>query len=139
MCCKLTEVPELNKQVHTWCQHCEKGVGCNIYEQRPASCQAYRCVWLSGGLPADLRPDKSKVIFERLPSGKNYLVVVDLNRPDAWKKPVVQDVINAFLQAGRSIVISGNPNKMLLAKGKNPNTVLEDINAALKNQYGAKQ
>lgn len=52
-----------------WCKHCEKGVGCKIYESRPPACRNYSCVWKSGAFGENHRPDKWGVVmdFENIP------------------------------------------------------------------------
>lgn len=73
----------------SWCTHCEIGVGCQIYEQRPKSCRTFDCVWLISQrtkkpLPLELRPDKSRVVLAGTPT--ELTVIVDRHRPDAFKR-----------------------------------------------------
>lgn len=132
LCCKLTAVPELDKPANKWCEHCDPKIGCQIYDERPESCKNFRCIWLSGGLPEELRPDKSRVIFERLPSGKTYLVLVNPGFEDAWKAPTVLDIINSFIDAGRAIVVNTKPTTYLMPEGKSVEDVMNDILHALQ-------
>src|SRR5262249_40538218 len=53
-----------------WCQHCDVGKGCRIYDQRPKLCADFACLWLQShqrpgekGMADDLRPDRCKVVF----------------------------------------------------------------------------
>src|SRR5882724_2041221 len=46
MCCKLLFVNELKKPKNTWCEHCAIGTGCKVYQDRPASCAGFKCLWL---------------------------------------------------------------------------------------------
>lgn len=135
MCCKLTFVPEINKPVNTWCPKCEIGEGCKEYETRPDSCKSYRCIWLSGGLSLDMRPDKCKVLFERLPSGKTYLALIDPDRLDSWKEPIVRSTIDDLISANKTVVVNVKPIQYLLPKGRKPEEVVEDIMSTAK-MYG---
>jgi hypothetical protein len=44
--------------MYTWCQHCEIGVGCKIYEDRPETCKNFICGWLKGLVPEEWKPNK---------------------------------------------------------------------------------
>lgn len=130
LCCKLTAVPELNKPAGSWCKHCKAGKGCTIYDDRPESCKNFRCVWLTGGLPPELRPDKSRVIFERLPSGKTFLVLTNSGYTDAWKKKEVKEIIGNFLKANKAIVVGPKPGIYFIPKGRKREEVMEDLRQA---------
>ena len=45
-CCRVFAIPALNKPAGQWCQHCDIGVGCKIYNSRPQTCVEYECLWL---------------------------------------------------------------------------------------------
>ncbi len=47
LCCKLLEIPALDKTDNDWCKHCKPGKGgCTIYDSRPDVCRTFRCLWL---------------------------------------------------------------------------------------------
>jgi hypothetical protein len=56
-------VEELGKPAFTACDHACAGGGCGRYDDRPASCRTFRCLWLDGHLSDEDRPDKLGVIF----------------------------------------------------------------------------
>lgn len=94
LCCKLLAIEEINKPVGKWCDRCNVGVGCGQYEDRPTACREFECLWLHSQkpqiddalrFPADMRPDKSKVILFKQKNG-TLLAVVPAERPDAWKQ-----------------------------------------------------
>ena len=39
MCCKLPEIPSIKKQSFDWCNKCDVGKGCKIYNDRPKKCK----------------------------------------------------------------------------------------------------
>ena len=57
MCCKLPSVKNLKKD-YEWCKHCEIGVGCKIYEERPKQCKDFYCLWKVNLLSENLKPNK---------------------------------------------------------------------------------
>ena len=57
MCCKLPSVINLKKE-YEWWKHCEIGVGCKIYEERPKQCKDFYCLWKMNLLSENLKPNK---------------------------------------------------------------------------------
>ena len=58
LCCKLPPVPALKKEGHEWCKHCDIGMGCKIYKDRPLDCQAFECFWHAGLTLEEYKPNK---------------------------------------------------------------------------------
>ena len=58
MCCKLPEINyfEKKKKSHKWCENCDIGVGCKIYEKRPKGCRDFTCAYIENF--TDLKPNK---------------------------------------------------------------------------------
>jgi hypothetical protein len=92
MCCKLMRVDELRKPACQWCQHINaEHHGCTIYEDRPQTCRDFECVWLQTqyqrngecAMPAELRPDRSRVVIDVLRNGSGLVFHVEQSRPDA--------------------------------------------------------
>jgi hypothetical protein len=82
-----------------------------------------------------MRPDKCKVLFERLPSGKTYLALIDPDRPDSWKEAIVRSTIDDLILANKTVVVNVKPIQYLLPKGRKPEEVVEDIMSTAK-MYG---
>lgn len=130
LCCKLIEVPGL-AAAGNWCPHCEPGRaegGCTIHYDRPEYCKGYHCFWRAESWPDELRPDKSKVIFEALPGVLTILISVDPSRPDAWKRMDVRGVIEKLRRKGRPLVLkTKNASEMFLPKNYTRDMVLQEI------------
>jgi hypothetical protein len=110
-CCKLVAVQELQKPAQTWCQHCKIGVGCNIYDVRPADCRTFYCGWLLDERIGDAwRPRDSKMVVKFEP--KRIIIHVDKDRRDAWRKEPYHSQIREWARAsmvhdGEVIVLEG--------------------------------
>ena len=109
-CCKVYSIPEFNKPAGDWCQHCDVGKGCKIYDQRPPRCVEFQCFWLQAqeklNLPIEARPDKCKVVFS--PTTNPYVIcaITMPGRPDAWRGAEAQKIIKRCHKAGVSIAVS---------------------------------
>ena len=129
LCCKLLDIPVLQKPAYQWCPHCQVGKGCGIYEARPQPCREFVCVWLGSQtrakpLPAELRPDRSGMLLYYSNSFREMNGVSD--RPGAWKSPKVRALIRAIAATGRTIifrdgkdhygVVNGEPRQLELSK-----------------------
>ena len=105
-CCKIMGIDELKKPPSVWCPHCEIAKGCKIYDDRPQSCQSFRCLWLNDTrLPDEMRPDKTKVVFHVEKEKERLKVNVDPDRPDAWKKGLVWQYISVARRCGVDVLI----------------------------------
>ena len=86
LCCKVLGVEEFDKPVGVWCSHCAPGRGCKAYDQRPATCRAFSCLWLlDSALPDAFRPDRCKVVLGS--SSRTVMVAwCDPADPLAWRR-----------------------------------------------------
>ena len=113
-CCKVFAIAELKKPAGKWCDHCAIGVGCKIYEQRPLTCSSFECLWLMSQslpeghrLPAELRPDKTKVVFSPTTDAFIMAATTMPDSPDAWRKKPVSILIKRLVAQGFSVVCGG--------------------------------
>ncbi|MBN9590367.1 MAG: hypothetical protein BGN85_02230 [Alphaproteobacteria bacterium 64-11] len=131
LCCKLLDIAVLQKPAYRWCPHCKVGDGCGIYAERPVPCREFVCVWLGSQtgprpLPAELRPDRSGMLFYYTNSFKELNGVTDSGRPGAWRSPKVRSLIRAMAATGRTIifrdgnghygVVNGEPRQIELSE-----------------------
>lgn len=64
------------------------------------------CLWMNQEvIPDDLRPDRCGIMFEIPPFSIVYVGYIDPERPDAWKDPAPQLLIQKIKDAGNSVVI----------------------------------
>jgi hypothetical protein len=133
-------VPELSKSHHIWCENCNRNNGCKIYEERPSSCQRFKCIWYSYDLDENLRPDHCGVVFEELKGYNIYIASVNPECPEAWQEKGVMDFILQCLSKGIAIVIgtknsSGRLRRhILVPEGKNAEDIWNDVLRFAKEQ-----
>lgn len=60
--------------------------GCRRYATRPASCRDFACLWVQGGLPKWMRPDRIGIVFvgDDTDGREALLGHVDLKVGDRW-------------------------------------------------------
>lgn len=123
MCCKLLAVTELGKLKNTQCEHCDVGVGCKIYDDRPVSCGGFSCLWLQTQdkalkkLPLSLRPDKSKVVIHATPDEKNVVAKVDPTSPLAWMEKGISILLASLSENCLVLVDNGKQNWLIENRG----------------------
>src|SRR5436190_7565495 len=60
LCCKILDIPELEKPGGVWCRHFAKGRGCGVHADRPQVCRGYQCTWTwTAPLDERWRPDRA--------------------------------------------------------------------------------
>jgi hypothetical protein len=101
LCCKVLGVQALDKPRGTWCTHCEKGVGCRVYETRPDACRTFLCGWLiNPRFGAEWKPERSKIVIAVAPDGNGLVFHCDPGFPQAWRKePYHGEILRLASQA----------------------------------------
>jgi len=103
LCCKLMGIKALEKPVGAWCEHCEAGSGCKIYERRPEKCRTFLCGYLANPeLGEEWKPSRSKIVLSLSGDGKRVVVNVDPDRPDAWKREPYYSTLKAWARKSQS-------------------------------------
>jgi len=100
MCCKLLRIEALDKPRLQWCTHCNIGVGCKIYEDRPTECRTFNCGYLTEAHIGDhWKPAKSRMVISLATSANRMVVYVDPDRPDAWRREPYYSDIKSWARA----------------------------------------
>jgi hypothetical protein len=100
LCCKVFDVPSLNKVAGQWCRHCLPGRGCGIHATRPDHCRAFHCLWMTEGwIGPEWKPERSKMVLT-IDQGTHFLLVqVDPGQANAWKRQPYYGQLKAWAEA----------------------------------------
>jgi hypothetical protein len=120
LCCKVYNVPSLNKPAGKWCSHCSPGRGCGIHETRPDHCRSFYCLYMTENwLGTEWKPEISKFVISIDPISRYMLVQVDPGQPKAWMKEPYLDQFRrwaeAMLPRGQLVIIFVNQQATLVA------------------------
>ena len=123
LCCKLPDIPELDKPRDQWCRHCAIGTGCRIYESRPVPCREFNCLWLESQkeakpLPLALRPDKSKMVLTFGQDRKDVLGYCDPSAPNAWKEAAMFKLLEVIAGQGHRVVFGNGREHFAMDGGR---------------------
>jgi hypothetical protein len=145
-CCKTHEIHALAKPPGQWCRHCLPGRGCAIYDERPAECRSFGCLWLAGYGPDRIRPDRSRVVLGTVTftvRGKPVeLVTMNEMTPGSIAKPAGQEIVQQLL-AGNAILLqmflqfSPPRAKFIIPPGRQADATIAELDAAMHGRRGA--
>jgi len=130
LCCKLMAVyhdeglTRLQKPANTWCEHCDIGKGCRIYENRPKPCVVFECLWLQHSeMPDELKPDRSHVVMFELPD--------EVKRADAL---AFRDDKSGIEVPVADVVIMEDPSYFTLGESFKKNSRLRNVVETLRSK-----
>ena len=87
LCCKLIGVQSLGKPQFVWCKSYRKGIGCQIYDDRPSDCRAFVCYWMHiPGLGEAWRPDRCGFVMHIAEGGRRLNIEVDPAASQHWRR-----------------------------------------------------
>ena len=107
LCCMVLPVPWMNKEAGDWCVNCDVGVGCSIFgDSITDECRKFQCAYNQiDNAPIELRPDKCKVIFEKVDDSL-FLGTMHPEYNEAYKDKIIQRELMTFFDRGFSVVIN---------------------------------
>lgn len=137
VCCKLPNIPELNKPLDTWCTHVNRERaserGCSVFgtAQRPSVCSAFSCGWALGMGDAEDRPDRLGVLIQPTVRADTERVLTFVEfRPGALAEPRAQALLEQWAAKNGGFVIirkHATPTFMQVPITINRITVVEGI------------
>jgi hypothetical protein len=123
LCCKVQAIDALEKPPGVWCRHAERGVGCAIYETRPAECRRYYCHWMvDANLPDEWKPDRAKFTLV-VGAGGHVTAFVDSGMPSAWRQSPYYETFKRWAAEG---VRARPPRVVMVRVGTRGMVVLPD-------------
>jgi Fe-S-cluster containining protein len=100
LCCTLLRVDELRKLGGSPCVHLRRppeAPGCGVHAHRPRICRAYACVWLSGALDEEDRPDRLGAVLDLVSEGHLTRLRVHEAAPGAYERsPRLQAIVARY-------------------------------------------
>jgi hypothetical protein len=127
LCCKVFDVPELEKPAGEWCRHCSPGRGCGIHATRPDHCRSFHCLWMTQGwLGPEWKPERSKMVLTIDPQTRFLLVQVDPGAASAWKREPYYGQLKQWAAASLS-----ERRHVVVFLNKSATVVLPDRDVAL--------
>ena len=127
LCCKVYDVPALEKSAGSWCRHCQPGRGCGIHETRPQHCRSFHCMWMTQTwLGPEWKPDRSKLVLSVDPATHFLLVQVDPGAPGAWRREPYYGQLKSWAAAG-----IGQGRQVIVFLNKSATVILPDRDVAL--------
>ncbi len=99
LCCKIMTIETLAKPAGTWCPECKPGRGCQRYENRPAECRSFNCLWLiDQRFGPHWKPNKSKLVLTASRDGIE--IRCDPGFPNAWRREPIRSEIAKLAVSG---------------------------------------
>ena len=127
LCCKVYDVPVLDKPAGTWCRHCRPGRGCGIHDTRPDYCRSFHCLWMTQGwLGPEWKPERCKMVLSVDPATNFLFVNVDPGAPAAWKAQPFHGQLRQWATAG-----AAQRRHVVVFLGKNATVILPDRDVPL--------
>lgn len=127
LCCKVYDVPALEKPAGSWCSHCRPGRGCGIHETRPDHCRAFHCLWMTQTwLGPEWKPERSKLVLTVDPATRHLLVQVDPGAAGAWRRDPFYGQLKRWAAEG-----ARERRQVIVFVNKSATVVLPDRDVAL--------
>ena len=100
LCCRLYEIDELAKPVHSACRHALPQGGCGVHGAHPLTCRTFQCMWLvREDLDERWRPADAGFVLRT--EGLSLFVDVDPARPGSWRREPYYPQLKAWSEAVR--------------------------------------
>lgn len=119
-----------------WCQHCDIGKGCKIYEQRPVECRDFTCGWLNNAgklFGEHWFPVKSHLIVSFLKDYPVMYIQTTQRHKNVWrKKPFLDEIIQIAKKKPFYVIIRDGENGWWV---KNDGSIVNMQEAANDGQW----
>jgi hypothetical protein len=118
LCCKVYDVPVMEKPRGVWCKACTPGKGCGIWDSRPEFCRSFHCQWIhDASLGPEWKPDVARFVMN-IQHGKMLAVAVDPGHRHAWRREpyysAFKGMVPKLFSQGLMLVVSDGVNKVLV-------------------------
>lgn len=136
LCCTVMAVNEdIAKPANVKCTKLTAMGKCSIYPTKPTSCTTFKCLWLRGFLPDELKPSRSRVVADIGSSGNIVVFHVSPFDRGAWNKPAVQRWIASVADKIMVVIVCGN-ERLVLGLHSDKNVRFEEVESiGVEEQY----
>jgi hypothetical protein len=144
LCCKVFDVPVMNKPRDKWCQKCQPGKGCAIWQDRPEFCRDFHCLWVKDvRLEPQWQPNHCKFVMNW--AGEKQLnITCDPGSPMAYRREPffasLKDSARRFASEEKHILIfTGSQKFVLLPDGERllgERDAYVDFRVAIETRFG---
>ena len=87
LCCRLLRIESLQKERLVECRHCDPGVACRIYADRPSACAEFYCTYrYSPELGEEWKPSHCHMVLNYDPGRQRVNVSVDPEFAGQWRR-----------------------------------------------------
>ena len=101
LCCKVPNIPELEKPAGTLCRHCIVERGCGIHAERPTVCREYFCGYIvNKNLGPEWKPSACNFLITYEAGGSRISIYADTERPDGWRREPFLATFRAWAEVG---------------------------------------
>jgi hypothetical protein len=119
LCCKVYDVPVLEKVAGRWCSHCRPGQGCGIHATRPDHCRSFHCLWMTQTwIGPEWKPERSKIVLTIDPVNRFLLAQVDPGQPNVWRSEPYYGQLKRWaagaLAEGRHVIVFLNTSATVI-------------------------
>jgi hypothetical protein len=119
LCCKVYDVPAVEKLAGQWCRHARTGKGCGIHETRPQHCRSFHCLWMTQAwLGPEWKPEQAKMVLSVDPVTQFLFVQVDPGQPAAWRREPYYRQLKQWaagaIARGRQVVVFVNKSATVI-------------------------
>lgn len=136
LCCTVQGVHEIRKPINVKCEHLNIQGRCGIYSSRPESCRTYKCLWLNGHMPEEMKPVKSRAVLEPNATGDMLIMRVLPQDRGLIRRGILRRFIrSAVAQHVPVIVVCGDERIIYGGPNEEVTVVAEGFNQAGELTY----
>jgi hypothetical protein len=135
-------IEELAKPAGQWCRHCEPGRGCLVYDDRPAECRGFNCLWLiDTRFGPHWKPSKSKLVVTTSQDGLE--VRCDPGFPEAWRREPYHGEIRNLAASGEAhdvtVLVVAGERMTLVSSGRDFDLGVVGADERIVREYDGKR
>lgn len=105
LCCTVMGVAEIHKERNVRCDLLTPSGRCGVYGEHPTSCREFQCLWLMGGFPVELKPNKIQAVPTATDEGQTLVLHVAPGAGKVWERGVLRAFIDRMAADGIVVMV----------------------------------